>query len=68
MTVADVNRTLDEIRAAATQGDYEKAHSIQDRLVESVLEAITLGRCDEPVLLAGAAYRVYEIDFERWCA
>ena len=65
MTVQDVEDQVANIRAVA--GDDEAAHSWEDQLRQSVLEAIANG-ADNPADLARAALKTSDIEFARWCA
>jgi hypothetical protein len=52
----------------ASVGDYEAAHSLEDKLHQKVLEAIANGRCDDPQACASIALRTQGFDFPRYCA
>jgi len=65
---------VDEVHArvaliAAVQGDNERAHAEEDKLLHDVLHAIAYGT-PEPTaaVLAHEALRVKEIDYVRWYA
>lgn len=66
MTLAEVKNRLEAI--AATAGDAEVAHGIEDRLHQDVLEAIARGNTALPGALAREALRSREIEFPRYAA
>lgn len=68
MTVAEVRKRVEQVRAAARIGDYEAAHNREDELWYDVLKAIALCQVDDPVAVANAALRTKGIDFQRVCA
>ncbi len=53
---------------AASAGDDEGAHGMEDKLHQDVLQAIAMGTCDDPVGCATEALKTLSIDFARWCA
>lgn len=55
-------------RVAAFAENDEAAHVEEDSLFIDVLEAIALGRCEQPVACAREALRTREIGFVRRCA
>lgn len=65
LTVAEVERRVEEIRAIAT--DDERAHEREKRLWEDVLESVAAGSPDSAAL-AAAALKTIDIDFGRWFA
>jgi hypothetical protein len=66
MTIQEVQRRLEEIRAVAH--DDEMAHSSEDSLHQDVLTAIASGSCVDPAACAKAALTSNDILFSRWCA
>jgi hypothetical protein len=66
MTLDDVRRRLDEIRAR--RNDPEVAHMLQDELYRDVLAAIAIGICEDPKALADEACKAMLIPFVRWYA
>lgn len=67
MTLDEVNAKVAKIREAATSGDDESAHSMEDDLHYAVLCVISElgGPAGE---LAAAALATSHIDFYRWCS
>ncbi len=65
MTVAECWDALARIKETAERGDHESAHSQQDDLTEAVLRVLAAGGDDA---LAQIAIKVYDIEFDRWCA
>lgn len=65
MTVNDVKKRVAKI--AATKGDDEVAHSMEDSLYEDVLQAIADNHPD-PGGLAAEALKTRDIRFDRHCA
>ena len=65
MTVDEVQRAVDEIRAA--RADAVMAHEAEDTLRRRVLTAIAAGVPDAP-RLAAAALATDDIDFSRGCS
>lgn len=66
MTPKDVQVRVDDISRMAN--DDEMAHSYEDDLHQSVLQAISNGRCNDPQEYAKLALTTLDIKFNRWCA
>ena len=66
LTVKKVEEMVENVRKHAS--DDEAAHSKEDSVHELVLEAISLGVCDDPAACAAAALKTKEIVFCRWYA
>lgn len=66
VTPEKVRDFVEDIRASAH--DPEAAHYMEDAAYEAVLEAISEGRCVEPVECARLVLTARDIDFPRWCA
>lgn len=64
---ARIQQRLIAIASAATQGDDEAAHSLEDQLFFDVLTEIAAGASDARVL-ARLAIRSRELKFARHCA
>jgi hypothetical protein len=65
MTLDDVKRRVEEIRAIA--GDDERAHSYEDQLRHDVLFEIEQG-AENAQDLAHEVLKTSAIEFNRWCA
>lgn len=65
LTVEDVAQRLALI--ASQTDDPETVHGAEDWLHEQVLRAVAAGHPDSQIL-AAAALRTYDIDFDRWFA
>lgn len=70
LTIANVLRRMDTIREQANKGDYEAAHSEEDRLHRDALATIASGRLnrEEASTLADEAFKSTRIKFARHCA
>jgi hypothetical protein len=66
VTPDDVRADVEAVRRMA--GDDEIAHSEEDHLHLSVLEAIADGTATDPAECARIALSTREILFARWCA
>ncbi|GAA5417971.1 hypothetical protein Pryu01_03049 [Paraliobacillus ryukyuensis] len=64
-TKEQLNKRLDKVRSLADEGDDEKAHVEQDKLLRDVLVGITSG-ANDPVYLSGKSLEVFNIEFSRW--
>ena len=65
-TVEHVRRRLEDI--AASRGDAERAHSMEDDMHQAVLRSIAEGVSEDPAGCAKAALESLNISFPRWCA
>ncbi len=67
MYIKDVEEKLQEIREAAEEGDYEKAHCAEVDLYTDVLRALSTGTYSQEFAasMAAAVLEAEEIDFER---
>jgi hypothetical protein len=68
VTVVTVQHDVLKVSKAAHDGDDEKAHSLEDDLHLSVLEAIAEGRCESPASCAREASKTKNIRFARHAA
>lgn len=68
--MAPAQMMLDKIAEVAAEGDFEKAHSLEDELLGSSLTLISTGELDGPecVALAKLVLKSTEIVFQRACA
>lgn len=66
ITPQDVESIVAKISGIAD--DDEAAHSAEDRLYRTVLEAIATGACSDPQACAAAALKTAAMDFSRYCA
>jgi len=67
MTLTEIESRVQAIRDMAC--DFERAHSLEDKLWADVLEAISNEECECPKAEAAAmALTTRQIEFERWCA
>ena len=57
-----------EIQVAADDVDDERAHWLEDKLREIILEALANGTIDDAAECARIARTSQAIKFERWCA
>lgn len=71
-TIEDVKARLEQIRWVAHEGDYEKAHGMEDDLVSEVLfvianqAGVSGGRWAQE--MASTARQTYRIEFARYMA
>ncbi len=65
LTISGVADIVSEIQAMSD--DDEKAHSVQDALIQRVLREIAAGH-PYPMSLAATVAQVYDLDFSRWTA
>lgn len=68
MTLEEVKLAVREIQAAAKEGDYEKAHSLEDQLYHSVLLSLATTMISRHSDMAKMALRTQELKFDRHCA
>lgn len=70
MTVADVEKRLEEIREVADGCDAEVAHIREKELWQAVLKAIAAGEipADQVQAVAAKAIESDSIEFSRWYA
>ena len=66
LLVSDVLSRVSSIRDM--RHDYEAAHAHEDQLHQTVLLAIALKRCPDPIGCAEAALETQKIEFPRHCA
>lgn len=66
MTPESVRARVQQIADLA--GDFERAHSEEDKLRREVLHAIAHGLCEDPVACAAEALQTEDLDFARYCA
>ena len=66
MTIDEIKARVERIKACG--GDYEAAHSEEDKLHQDVLRAIRDGECEDPDACAAEALKTLELDFIRYCA
>lgn len=67
MKVQDVRDRVAAIKAAAADGDDEKAHSLEDELWYDVLRAIARHQASYAPALATEAIQTKHIEFQRNC-
>lgn len=58
---------LADIRLALAKDDYEHAHSLEDALYRHLVEAISLGKCENVDECAKLALETQNLEFCRWC-
>ena len=68
LTIDQVRASVREIRKVAESGDNEVAHSKEDELHQSVLDAIAKGECENPQECARIAIKTLGFKFHRWMA
>jgi hypothetical protein len=70
LTVKQIRRRIREIEAAATSGDFEAAHSMEDALFHDLLEFLAFGHYQpgDPRTFAFEALRSKTFQFKRPCA
>ena len=66
--IIEVKSVLSVIKKAASAGDHERAHELEDDLHQAVLQAIADGTAKDPENMAKAALESLNLDFERWYA
>lgn len=66
MTPADVQQMVDHL--ARPCGDDETLHAEEDQIHQDVLEAIALGKAENPCDCARIALTTKDLKFHRWCA
>lgn len=71
MPVADMDpdeaaRQVRRIKQAASDGDAELAHQMEDRLYKDVLSWIVVNGDEKSARLAHVARGAAELDFQRW--
>lgn len=58
---------VEQVRQVAMEGDYERAHSIEDDIYYKALLAISVGERN-PIEIAETALKAEQLDFPRWAA